>query len=865
MRARLLLAGTAVLAAVVLGNQAVHADPGAPIVPNALLPAGAVAPSAASLAAQRVLEAAADAPLTIIRDTRGLAHTFGTTALHPLPLPAGADASNPQAMARAQLARVAPLFGLTDVARELVLEPKADGLPDRFDGDLIVRFQQLRGGLPVLGGELSVVMDPTGALKSVPGETLPSAAAPAAATVTGAQAQRTALALVQRDHPHTPRTWLHASAPQRWWFDPALIGVPAAEHMLAGPVWRFEVADGGAVRESVLVDSQTDKVPLHWDMINESLAEAVCDGKNQPDKEINGPDCVKTRYVRVTGQAATNNTEVDQSFDNGARTATFYQGYVDTDLTTLLGSDTGDGKKIRSTVRFCPDDDTCALSGGLLSNAFWNGRGMYYGNGWTAGDDVVAHELTHGVTERTSKLLYLYQSGAINESMSDIFGELTDLTDGWDGAGIQTPWVIGEDAPLTQVPLRNMADPTSTLGDPQPDSMTSPYYKADLAFTDNGAVHDNSGVGNKAGYLIAHGAVFNGQTIQGIGYGKTATLYFRVENMLTSGADYQDLGNTLNQACSDLIGHHAFTTSTCAQVRATVLATGMAKQPTTPNAAAPEASQCPTGQTRANILYEGFEGKVSTKRWTLGGQWIQIPDYAEQGKSSVYGVEPDHTTSSSMTLKTPISVPKGKVTTYLRFAHQYRLDAGLFNGPYYDGVRVEYRLSGHSTWHTLSGKSWQNGPTNTITPQGGSTYTGWGGDSHGYMSSKVNINFLAGKKAYFRWRIFGDKQTAVDGWTVDDIRWFTCGTSTPSSVSAASASAGKQAIRVAWSEPYYPTPTGITKYRIHQSSAGTRTRGAKVRSTTFHGLKKGKKYTFTVTPYAAGGAGPHVTRSAIPK
>jgi len=861
MRARRLLAVMAVLSAVAVGNQVVHADPGPASTP--LIPAGALAPSAASLAAQRVLEAAADAPLTIVRDARGLAHTFGTSPLHPLALPAGADVSSPQTMARAQLTRLAPLFGLTDTARELVMEPRPDGLPSGPDEDLIVRFQQLRGALPVLGGELSVVLDPAGALKSVTGETLPAADAPPAAATSAEQAQQTALDLVARDHPHTPPARLHSSTPQRWWFDPALIGVPAAEHMPAGPVWRMEVADGAAVREQVLVDSQTGKVPLHWNLINEALQEAVCDANNTPDKDLTGPDCVKAKYARVTGQAATKNAEVDQSYDNSARTATFYTDYVSVDLTALLGQDTGDGKKLRSTVRFCPDDDTCALSGGLLSNAFWNGRGMYYGSGWTTADDVVAHEMTHGVTERTSKLLYLYQSGAINEAMSDIFGELTDLTDGWDGPGIQTPWVIGEDAPLQSVPLRNMADPTSTIGGPQPDKMTSPYYQADLAFTDNGAVHDNNGVGIKAGYLLAHGDTFNGRTIKGIGYGKTATLYFRVENMLTSGADYNDLGNTLNQACSDLIGHHAFTADTCTQAKQTVLATEMSQQPLVPNAGAPEATLCPSGQHRATILADGFE-KFSSKRWSLGGQWIKIPDYAEEGKYSLYGVEPDHATSSSMTLKTPISVPHG-VTTYLRFAHQYRLDAGLFNGPYYDGVKVEYRVSGDSSWHTLSAKSWQNGPTNKITPAGGTAYTAWGGDSHGYMSSKVNLNFLAGKKAYFRWRVLGDKQTAVDGWTVDDVRWFTCGDKTPASVADATATASKQAIKVAWTEPYYTTPTGITKYQIHQGGAGTRTRDPKVRSTTFHGLKTGKKYTFTVTPYAAGGAGPHVTRSAKPK
>ncbi len=79
---------------------------------------------------------------------------------------------------------------------------------------------------------------------------------------------------------------------------------------------------------------------------------------------------------------------------------------------------------LKSTVRYCEPFKPCPYQ-----NAFWDGRQMTYGEGFAA-DDVVAHELAHGVTEHESNLLYWYQSGAINESLSDVFGELMDLENG---------------------------------------------------------------------------------------------------------------------------------------------------------------------------------------------------------------------------------------------------------------------------------------------------------------------------------------------------------------------------------------------------------------------------------------------------
>ena len=134
-------------------------------------------------------------------------------------------------------------------------------------------------------------------------------------------------------------------------------------------------------------------------------------------------------------------------------------------------------------------------------NAFWDGDQMAYGDGYAIGDDVTGHELTHGVTEFSSGLLYFFQSGAINEAMSDIFGEYVDQTTpslGNDAAGVR--WLIGEDIPIGAI--RNMANPPA-FGDP--DRMGSPNYAEDPFFDDQGGVHTNSGVANKAAFLITDG------------------------------------------------------------------------------------------------------------------------------------------------------------------------------------------------------------------------------------------------------------------------------------------------------------------------------------------------------------------------
>ncbi|MEU1824438.1 M4 family metallopeptidase [Streptomyces abikoensis] len=164
----------------------------------------------------------------------------------------------------------------------------------------------------------------------------------------------------------------------------------------------------------------------------------------------------------------------------------------------------GAGLPLNATVHY----------GQSYDNAFWDGEQMVFGDGdgdlfldFTLPVDVIGHELTHGVTQHTANLEYYGQSGALNESISDVFGSLikqyalgqtTDQADWLIGAGLLGPDVTGQ-------ALRSMKAPGTAydddkLGkDPQPATMDQ-FVRTNR---DNGGVHINSGIPNHAFYLLA--------------------------------------------------------------------------------------------------------------------------------------------------------------------------------------------------------------------------------------------------------------------------------------------------------------------------------------------------------------------------
>ncbi|MCW5248987.1 M4 family metallopeptidase [Streptomyces sp. SHP 1-2] len=148
------------------------------------------------------------------------------------------------------------------------------------------------------------------------------------------------------------------------------------------------------------------------------------------------------------------------------------------------------------------------------NNAFWNGEQMVFGDGdgeifldFTIPVDVIGHELAHGVTQHTANLTYYGQPGALNESVSDVFGSLIkQYTLGQSAA--EADWLIGAGLlaeRVTGVALRSMKAPGTAydddvLGkDPQPATMDD-YVRTGR---DNGGVHINSGIPNHAFYLLA--------------------------------------------------------------------------------------------------------------------------------------------------------------------------------------------------------------------------------------------------------------------------------------------------------------------------------------------------------------------------
>jgi Zn-dependent metalloprotease len=159
--------------------------------------------------------------------------------------------------------------------------------------------------------------------------------------------------------------------------------------------------------------------------------------------------------------------------------------------------------------------DATVHYGPRYNNAFWNSRQMVFGDGdgqlfnrFTIALDVIGHELTHGVTQDETGLVYMFQAGALNESLSDVFGSMIKqrhnkqrarTADWLIGEGLFTAAVNGEGLRSMKAPGTAYSDPV--LGDdPQPDQM-SRYVRT---YEDSGGVHINSGIPNRAFYLAAY-------------------------------------------------------------------------------------------------------------------------------------------------------------------------------------------------------------------------------------------------------------------------------------------------------------------------------------------------------------------------
>jgi len=171
--------------------------------------------------------------------------------------------------------------------------------------------------------------------------------------------------------------------------------------------------------------------------------------------------------------------------------------------------------------------------------------------------DVVAHELTHGITDYTSDLIYENESGALNESFSDMMGTAVEFFYQQPGAGpMQADYLLGEDV-ITPGGIRSMANP-GAFGDP--DHYSKRLVTPNDSAHDNGGVHTNSGIPNHVYYLAIEGGTnrTSGLSVEGVGQANREqiekVMYRAFTQMMPSNATFSVARAVTIQAAVDLYG-----------------------------------------------------------------------------------------------------------------------------------------------------------------------------------------------------------------------------------------------------------------------------------------------------------------------
>jgi Zn-dependent metalloprotease len=245
---------------------------------------------------------------------------------------------------------------------------------------------------------------------------------------------------------------------------------------------------------------------------------------------VDPPDrSLPERLVRAEGGKASRDKAVDEAYVYSGKTWDFYRD--------AFGRNSLDdqGLKLVSTVH----------AGNGYDNAFWDGMQMVYGDGdgivfqrFTRSLDVVGHELSHGVVQHTSGLIYAGESGALNEHFADVFGSLVRQYASKQTA-VSADWLIGK-AILVPAPTRNalrsLKDPGTAFAD-DPDLGDDPqpkhYAKRYKGGQDNGGVHINSGIPNHAFYLAA-------VAVGGKAWEKVGRVWYQVMQNLLPQSNFAD-------------------------------------------------------------------------------------------------------------------------------------------------------------------------------------------------------------------------------------------------------------------------------------------------------------------------------------
>jgi Zn-dependent metalloprotease len=260
--------------------------------------------------------------------------------------------------------------------------------------------------------------------------------------------------------------------------------------------------------------------------------------------DAHGTEELPGTRVRAEGEPATGDPAADEAYDGLGATHALFQGAFDRD------SIDGAGLPLEATVHF----------GDAYDNAFWDGARMVFGDGdgqvfdrFTRSLSVIGHELSHGVVQYSANFVYEGQSGALNESVADVFGALVEQFAAGQTAD-EASWLIGVGLFTDQVEgdaIRSLAAPGTAYDDDVLGVDPQPGHMRDYIDTveDNGGVHLNSGIPNKAFHVAA-------TTIGGFAWESAGSIWYHAitEGEVTATATFAEFAAQTLRSAAALFG-----------------------------------------------------------------------------------------------------------------------------------------------------------------------------------------------------------------------------------------------------------------------------------------------------------------------
>ena len=653
-------------------------------------------------------------------------------------------------------------------------------------------FDQYYKGLHVFGADFRLHFDRNGFLSAVNGVFIPNIETDIDPVLTPAAAATIAMEQVKIEFPSAPESYIHTN--ELMIYRPGLAEGTQRHNYL---VYGIEARNDHNVREYIYVDAHRSQIADHYSGMAHALSRRLYE--NNTGNQIWTEGDAFPGALDIWQQNELVAAEHSYNFFNNAFGWTSYNN-ADAPMLTVNNDPN----------IMCP-------------NANWNGTTANYCTG-TAADDVVAHEWGHAYTEYTCGLIYQWQAGAMNESLSDIWGETIDLINNYEDAGedlsLRTAcnssdrWRVGEDATAFGGAIRDMWDPTCNG---HPGKVSDPQYKCGEG--DNGGVHSNSGVPNHAYALLVDGGNYNGQTIGSIGFVKAAHIFWRVQSLyLTPTSDFFDLADALEAACTDLLGVNLeglsttstpagpsgeiITTTDCQQITNAILSVELRTVPNCPYRSlfAPLIPLC-SGASEANaIFFEDFEsgfgawtvsqlptnpGTWDSRDWVLDNSLPKNrPGTGAFGADPIVGNCSTDFDNGIIRMESPaISIPATAIGPV-----QFAFDHSLSMEDSWDGGNIKYSLNG-GAWTLLPLAAFtENGYNKTINlasagndnplaGQPGFTAGDEGSFATIWGTSIVDLSTIGavpGSSIQFRWELGTDGCNGWDGWYIDDVRVYFC-------------------------------------------------------------------------------------------